>query len=301
LEKVLVTGGAGYKGVKVVQALLEKGFRVTILDNFMYGCDSVLHLLKYENLDIVRADIRNDIDNIGCYDIIIHLAGISGYPACEANVNSAQLINVGATGRLVHSLSKSQLLIYASTTSFYGNSGKVCDEDTVIRPSSMYGITKYQAEQIVAEKENAISLRFATVFGVSPRMRTDLMVNDFTYRAVSEGTLVLFDGYAKRTFIHIEDAAVAYLFAIEHRDEMKGNIYNAGGNELNYSKTEVARIIQRKVDFSVIESGIKGRDVRNFIVLFDKIEKLGFRPKRTIEEGVIELLRLFRFFEPHSQ
>jgi len=298
---VLVTGGAGYKGVKVVQALLEKGFRVTILDNFMYGCDSVLHLLKYENLDIVRADIRNDIDNIGCYDIIIHLAGISGYPACEANVNSAQLINVGATGRLVHSLSKSQLLIYASTTSFYGNSGKVCDEDTVIRPSSMYGITKYQAEQIVAEKENAISLRFATVFGVSPRMRTDLMVNDFTYRAVSEGTLVLFDGYAKRTFIHIEDAAVAYLFAIEHRDEMKGNIYNAGGNELNYSKTEVARIIQRKVDFSVIESGIKGRDVRNFIVLFDKIEKLGFRPKRTIEEGVIELLRLFRFFEPHSQ
>lgn len=298
---MLVTGGAGYKGVKVVQALLEKGFRVTILDNFMYGCDSVLHLLKYENLDIVRADIRNDIDNIGCYDIIIHLAGISGYPACEANVNSAQLINVGATGRLVHSLSKSQLLIYASTTSFYGNSGKVCDEDTVIRPSSMYGITKYQAEQIVAEKENAISLRFATVFGVSPRMRTDLMVNDFTYRAVSEGTLVLFDGYAKRTFIHIEDAAVAYLFAIEHRDEMKGNIYNAGGNELNYSKTEVARIIQRKVDFSVIESGIKGRDVRNFIVLFDKIEKLGFRPKRTIEEGVIELLRLFRFFEPHSQ
>lgn len=300
MEKVLVTGGAGYKGTKIVTALLQKGYGVTIFDNFMYGFESVLHLIDYDNFNVIKGDIRNGIDNIKSYDIIIHLAGISGYPACEANPNSAQLINVDATKKLIESLGKDQLLINASTTSFYGKSGNSCDEDTHVDPVSMYGLTKHRAEQIVSEKENTISLRFATVFGPSPKMRMDLMVNDFTYKSIKERNLVLFDGYAKRTFIHIDDAVAAYLFTIEHRNQMEGGIYNAGGENLNYSKREIAELIKRKIDFKIIDSDIKDKDVRDFIICFDKISKLGFKPQKTVEDGINELIKLFSFYEYYS-
>lgn len=300
MEKVLITGGAGYKGVKIVKKLLDKGYSVTILDNFMYGYEPVMHLIEYGGLDIVKKDIRNSIDNISDFDVIIHLAGISGYPACEANPSSAQLINVDATQQMVASLGKGQLLINASTTSFYGKSGNRYTEESPINPVSMYGITKYKAEQIVSEKENAISLRFATVFGPSPKIRMDLMVNDFTYRAAKERNLVLFDSYAKRTFIHVDDAADAYLFAMEHRDEMSGEVYNAGGSDLNYSKLEIANLIKEQIEFKIIDSDIKDADVRDFIVCYDKIEKIGFMPKKTVENGIRELIKLYSFYEYHS-
>lgn len=298
--KILVTGGAGYKGIILTTRLLEKGYKVTILDNFMYGYEPVLHLVKNKNLTIIKADIRNKVDHLNKYDVVFHLAGISGYPACSANPHSAHLINVQATRNIIRSLSKSQFIIYASTTSFYGRSGEPCNEETPITPFSVYANTKYMAEQITLEKENSIALRFATVFGFSPKMRIDLMVNDFTYKAVKEGVLVLFDSFAKRTFMHIEDAARAYMFTLDRLEQMKGGIYNAGGNHLNHSKLEIANMIKDRVDYNIIDSEVQDKDLRHFIVNYDKIEKLGFKPKISVEEGIDELLKVYEFYEYYS-
>ena len=150
------------------------------------------------------------------------------------------------------------------------------------------------------ERENSIALRFATVFGFSPKMRIDLIVNDFTYKAVKEGVLVLFDSFSKRTFMHIEDAAACYMFTLDNFDKMKGSIYNAGGNHLNYSKMEIAKLIKQRVDFKIVESEVRDKDVRHYIVNFDKIEKLGFVPKITVEEGIDELLKVYEFYEYYS-
>jgi nucleoside-diphosphate-sugar epimerase len=300
MKKILVTGGAGYKGVILVRKLLEQGYHVTLLDNFMYGYDPILHLLVFPKLEVIKQDIRNKVETIGKFDVIVHLAGISGYPACEANPHSAQLINVDATKSLVQSLSKNQLFIYASTTSFYGKSGKVCNEDTPVEPVSIYGITKYEAEKIVMQHANAISLRFATVFGISPKMRMDLMVNDFVYKANKERIVILFDSYAKRTFMHVEDVADCYNFAIQHSEKMVGNIYNAGGGNLNFSKLEIAEKIKKFIDFKIVDSEVKDKDVRHFLVSYKKLEKLGFTPQKTVEDGIQELLRMYRFYEYFS-
>lgn len=297
---VLVTGGAGYKGVKLVKRLLEEGNNVTLLDNFMYGYEPVMHLLEYKNLNVVKADIRNKIDNIHTYDAIFHLAGISGFPACDANPHSAQLINVDATRQLSESLGKGQILINASTTSFYGKSGSKCDENTEVNPVSLYGITKYKAEQIVQERENSVSLRFATVFGFSPKLRMDLMVNDFTYKALKERVVVLFDSYAIRTFIHVDDAVEAYLFTLKNFDKMKSNVFNAGNEKLNHSKLDIANIVKKYVDFTIVDSDIKDKDVRHFIISFDKINELGFDTKISVEDGVKELVRIFNFYNYYS-
>jgi nucleoside-diphosphate-sugar epimerase len=297
---ILVTGGAGYKGVKLVAKLLERKYNVTIIDNFMYGYDSVLHLAENTNLQIIKQDIRNPINDIQTYDVVIHLAGISGYPACEANPHSAELINVEATRSLVKSLGKGQLLINASTTSFYGKSGDTCNENTPLEPVSMYGKTKFMAELIVNEHPQAVNLRFATVFGPSPKMRMDLMVNDFTYRAVKEGVVVLFDSYAKRTFIHVDDAAESYLFTLDNWDRMAGGTFNSGGDHLNHSKKEIAELVRKYTAFKIIESDIRDRDVRHFIISFDKIRSLGFVPKFTVEDGIRQLLKLYSFYDCFS-
>ena len=297
MEKILVTGGAGYKGVKLTKSLIERNFDVTVLDNFMYGFEPFLHLVENKNLHVIKQDIRNKIDTIHKYDIIFHLAGLSGLPACSANPSSAHLINVEATKQLVDSLSKDQLLIYASTTSFYGKSGTMCNEETPVDPVSHYGKTKYLAEQIVMQHPNSISLRFATVFGFSPKMRMDLMVNDFTYKALKEGVVVLFDSYAKRTFIHIDDAVRAYNFAMDNSNKMRGNIYNVGGNSMNFSKLEIAEAIKKQINYSIIDSDVKDKDVRHFIIDFSKIKSLGFEPKITLDEGIAQMLEIFHYYD----
>ena len=182
----------------------------------------------------------------------------------------------------------------------YGKSGAPCDEDTPVDPVSTYAMTKSEAEKIVLERENSISLRFATVFGFSPRIRMDLMINDFTYKALKEGALVLFDSFAKRTFIHVEDATDCYIFSMENADQMTGQVFNAGGNELNYSKAEIAALIKDKVNYDIIDSAMKDKDLRHFIVNFDKIEQLGCKPKKTVEEGIDELIKVFGFYEYYS-
>ncbi len=297
---ILITGGAGYKGTVLTSKLLGQGYTVTIIDNFMYGYEPIMHLATNKNLEIIKHDIRNGIPDMQRYDVIFHLAGISGFPACASNPHSAQLINVEATRLIAKDLSAGQMLINASTTSLYGKSGLPCDEETPVDPVSTYAQTKLAAEQILHEKPNVVSLRFATVFGFSTRMRMDLMINDFVYKAVKEKVIVLFDSFAKRTFIHVEDAADCYLFAMKNFDAMKGNVFNAGGNSLNFSKEEIAGKIRRKVDFSIVNSDVKDKDLRHFIVNFDKIEKLGYRPFRSVEEGIDELIRIYGFYEYYS-
>ena len=297
---ILITGGAGYKGVVLTQKLLDKGHKVTVLDNFMYGYEPLMHLAMHPNITVLKRDIRSGVEDIQKYDVIFHLAGISGFPACAANPHSAQLINVEATRLLATQTSPGQMLINASTSSMYGKSGLPCDEETAVDPVSTYAMTKYAAEKILHERDNVISLRFATVFGFSTRMRMDLMVNDFTYKAVKEGVVVLFDSFAKRTFIHVQDAADCYIFTMENYDKMKGGIYNAGGNNLNYSKDEIANLIKQKVTYNIINSEMKDKDLRHFIVNFDKIEKLGFKPKLSVEYGIDELIRLYSFYEYYS-
>jgi nucleoside-diphosphate-sugar epimerase len=299
--KILVTGGAGYVGNLLAKALLEAGHKVTIVDNFMYGYESVLHSVAHPNLEIIKTDIRNEnLSYLKDKDAIYHLAAISGYPACEANPNSAKLINVDATARIVDHLSKDQLLIYASTTSLYGASGSVSDEETEVTPASLYGITKYEAEQLVMQHENSISLRWATVFGVSPRMRAGLLVHDFVEKAVHEGTLVLYSGHSKRTFMHLKDSVNGYLFALNNADQMRGQVYNAGHEELNFSKREIAEKIKEHLPFEIVDSSFGDKDVRHFFVSFAKIRALGYSCEHTLDEGIKELIKLYRFYDPNS-
>lgn len=298
--KILITGGAGYKGTVLTRKLLEHGYSVTLLDNFMYGYEPIMHLATNKSLEIIKHDIRNGIPDIAKYDVIFHLAGISGFPACASNPHSAQLINVEATRQIARDLSPGQMLINASTTSLYGKSGQPCTEETNVDPVSTYAQTKLAAEGILHDRPNVISLRFATVFGFSTRMRMDLMVNDFVYKAVKEKVIVLFDSFAKRTFIHVEDAADCYLFAMNNFDRMKGEVFNAGGNSLNFSKEEIAEKIRRKVEFAIVNSDVKDKDLRHFIVNFDKIEKLGYRPQKSVEYGIDELIRIYGFYEYYS-
>lgn len=296
---ILITGGAGYLGVVLSKALLEKGHAVTILDNLMYGESSVLHLLDNPRFGVIRRDIRNlETMDLSTYDAVYHLAGISGYPACEANPNSAQLINVDATRQLTMRLSRQQVLIYASTTSFYGKNGDVCNEQSFVSPVSLYGKTKYQAEQIVMEKENSIALRFATIFGVSPKMRVDLLVNDFAHKAMNDRCIVLFAGNSRRTFIHIKDAIHAYVFALENVERMKDNVFNVGDEALNYSKREIAQTIAGLTGCTVIDSDMDDPDVRNFVISFDKIKDLGYAVRNSLLSGIQELIKLYSFYRP---
>lgn len=299
--KVLVTGGAGYKGVKLVEGLLGQGHAVTLIDNFMYGYGPVLHLATASRLAIRRLDVRSiSAADLSEADAVVHLAALSGMPNCMANPHAAVDVNVNATRRLAGLLGKEQLLIYASTTSLYGVTPGQSDETTPVRPASLYGKSKQEAEEIAMSHRNAISLRLATVFGVSPRMRVDLLVNDFTYRAVNERVLVLFDGISKRTFLHIGDSVDAYLFALQNAARMAGGIFNVGDERLNISKRDVADCIKQYRDFEVVDSSMRDVDVRDFSISFAKMAGLGYRARRTLDDGVRELLGLYGFFKASS-
>jgi len=295
--KILITGGAGYKGIILTEELLKIGYNVTILDNFMYGYNSVIHLINNENLSIVKKDIRNinEVD-VSKYDVVFHLAGISGMPACASNPHSAETINVESTRKLVNLLSDNQILINASTTSFYGYSDEICDELTLPDPISIYGKTKYEAEKIVQEKINSCSLRFATVFGVSTKMRNDLMVNDFTYKSIHERSVVLFGGDTKRTFIHIRDAIRAYIHTLNNFELMKNEVYNVGSNNLNLSKIEIANAVKKFIDSEVVNSTLQDLDKRNFEISFEKINSTGFFTEYDLDFGIRELIKLYNFY-----
>ncbi|HLK11859.1 MAG TPA: SDR family oxidoreductase [Candidatus Binatia bacterium] len=293
--RILVTGGAGYVGSTLVPLLLREGHRVLVLDNLLYGGAGILPLFGIPGFDFVRGDVCDPATlkrALRGADAIIHLAALVGYPACKRDPDLAVKVNWEATRLLTALREPEQRIIYASTGSNYGAVvGEVCTEETPLRPLTLYGETKTKAEQEVLRAGNAIAFRFATAFGVSPRMRLDLLVNDFAYAAVRNRTLVIYEASFKRTFIHVRDMARAFLFALEHSDEMVDNAYNVGAERNNYSKREIAHLIQRHVDVYLHFADVgQDEDQRNYEVSYAKIERLGFCCLTDVEEGVRELV-----------
>lgn len=285
-------------GSVLVPELLKRGHRVTVLDNFMYKPTSLLDCCHYENFRVICGDARDESLIKGLVrgaDIIIPLAALVGAPLCDRDKVGAESTNVGAIRALVNALSGRQRVIIPTTNSGYGIGQKdnYCTEQTPLKPISFYGKTKVEAERIVLERGNSISLRLATVFGISPRMRMDLLVNDFTYRAVKDRFIVVFEGHFKRNYIHIRDVAKAFIHAIDNFDSMKGQAYNTGLSDANISKLELcARIKEQLPDFVYLESPIgEDPDKRDYIVSNEKIEKTGYKPDCSLETGIRELIK----------
>ena len=296
--KILVTGGAGYLGSVMVPELLKLGYHITVLDIFLFGQNSLLDICYMKNFEIVRGDARDKSllkSLIKDKDIIIPLAALVGAPLCNRDVIGAVTTNRDAIKTLCDILSKEQRVLMPTTNSGYGigEDGVYCTEKTPLRPISIYGKTKVEAEKIVLQRENSISFRLATVFGMSPRMRLDLLVNDFTYRAVKDGFIVIFEGHFKRNYIHIRDVVRAFIHGIENFDKMKGEAYNVGLSNANLSKLDLCNKIKEYVpNFTILEAPIgKDPDQRNYIVSNEKIESTGFKPKFSLDDGIKELIK----------
>ena len=299
--KILITGGAGYIGSIMVPRLLNEGHEVTVIDNFMYGQTSLLDCCGKKNLEIVRGDSRNE-KLIKRYlqdaDIILPLACIVGAPACDKNPFEAKSINLDAIRLILKNRNKKQKIIFPTTNSGYGigQKGVYCTERTPLRPISLYGRLKVNAEKEILRSKNSITLRLATVFGISPRMRFDLLVNDFVYRALMDRSLTLFEAHFKRNYIYIGDVARAFMHCIENFESLKNETYNVGLSSANLSKWELCEEIKKQItQFWFTEYNnddwSKDPDKRNYIVSNDKIEATGFAPKTSLQEGITELIK----------
>ena len=297
-HNILVTGGAGYLGSTMVPDLLNAGHKVTVLDNFMFQQASLNHVCNNPNFSIVKGDIR--IESVVApllkkADIVIPLAALVGAPLCNLDPVGATTINHDAITLMIKLLSKQQIVLMPTTNSAYGtgDENNFCTEESPLRPISQYAIEKVGIEKELMQRENAISFRLATVFGMSPRMRIDLLVNDFTYRAVTDKFVVLFESYFKRNYIHVRDVSHAFQHAIANFDKMKGQIYNVGLSEANVSKKELCQVIQRQVtDFKFIDAPIgKDPDQRNYVVSNAKIEATGFQTSVSLDLGIAELIK----------
>jgi nucleoside-diphosphate-sugar epimerase len=298
MSKVLVTGGAGYLGSVLVPAMLEQGHAVTVLDNFMFHQDSLLSCCAEPRFSVVRGDCRDESTLARALrdaDVIIPLAAIVGAPACQADQTASRSTNLDAITLLTKLRSPQQRMIYPTTNSGYGigEKGKFCTEETPLRPISLYGVTKVEAERTVLDAGNSVTFRLATVFGMSPRMRIDLLVNDFVYRAVNDHTVTVFEGHAKRNYIHVRDVARAFLHALEHFDGMRGQAYNVGLSDANLSKLELcAKIGQHVAGFVFLEAPVgEDPDKRDYIVSNAKIEATGFKPAHSLDAGILELIK----------
>ncbi len=300
--KILITGGAGYIGSVLTPLLLEQGFKVTVYDSLLYGGSSLLHFISDKKFTFIKGDIHDKeslSQAINKNDTIIHLAAIVGLPACNKDQKLAHSTNVKGTENVVNSLSPNQILIHASTVSNYGAfPGSACDENSSLNPISCYGKTKTEAERIVLDFQNSVCLRFATAFGVSPRIRLDLLINDFVYQAYVNKFLILFEKTYKRTFAHVQDIASSILFAIQNHEKMKNSIFNVGDNSNNYSKEEIALKIKDRLEYYLHFADIDGdEDKRNYSVSYEKINSLGFKTNKTVDEGIDELIKASRIFE----
>jgi len=298
---ILVTGGAGYLGSILVPALLEDGHKVTVLDNFMFGQNSLGHVCANPNFDLVRGDARDAAlisENAKHADVVIPLAALVGAPLCNNDQIGATTLNRDAVEMLVTKLSSAQRVIMPITNSGYGigESGKFCTEESPLNPITLYGTTKVEAEAFVLGRENGISLRLATVFGMAPRMRLDLLVNDFVYRAVNDRAVVLFESHFKRNYIHVRDVTRAFQHAIANFDGMKGEAYNVGLSDANLSKWELCEVIQKHLpNFVFMEAPIgEDPDKRDYIVSNEKIEATGYKPAHSLDDGIQELIKGYK-------
>jgi nucleoside-diphosphate-sugar epimerase len=299
-HRILVTGGGGYLGSVLVPELLAGGNKVTVVDNFMYGQNSLAHVCNHRDFDVVHADVRAEATMrplVAAADIVIPLAALVGAPICEADPVGAATINHEAVLAMLRMLGPSQRILMPTTNSAYGSGDEnnFCTEESPLRPISRYARDKVEVEKALMEHPQAISFRLATVFGMSPRMRIDLLVNDFTYRAVYDRFVVLFESSFKRNYIHVRDVTRVFLHGIENFDRMKGQIYNVGLSDANLSKRELCEAIRQHVPGFVFLDAPVGKDAdqRNYIVSNAKIEATGFKPSVSLSDGIRELIKGF--------
>lgn len=298
---ILVTGGAGYLGSIMVPDLLAAGHKVTVLDNFMFKQTSLNHCAYHPNFSVVKGDIRTEATMaplMKSADVIIPLAALVGAPLCSLDPVGATTTNHDAITLMLKLLSKQQVVLMPTTNSAYGtgDENNFCTEESPLRPISQYAIEKVGIEKELMQRENAISFRLATVFGMSPRMRIDLLVNDFTYRAVYDRFVVLFESQFKRNYIHVRDVSRVFQHALNNYDKMKGQIYNVGLSDANVSKKELCERIHKQLpDFTFLDAPVgKDPDQRNYIVSNDKIEATGFKPEFSLDRGIGELIKGYK-------
>ena len=299
--RILVTGGAGYLGSTMVGYLLEAGHSVTVVDNFMFGEASLNHYCYNDNFDIVNGDVRvrETIEPlIKKADVIIPLAALVGAPLCNKDTIAAKTTNNEAILMMLENVSADQLILMPTTNSAYGSgdSNNFCDENSPLNPISSYAIEKVEVEKILMQRENSISFRLATVFGMSPRLRIDLLVNDFTHRAVNDKTVVLFESHFKRNYIHVRDVSRVFIHGLNNFAKMKGEIFNVGLSSANVSKKELCvRIAKQVPGYLFLEHELaKDPDQRNYIVSNEKLESTGFEPEVSLEQGIKELIKGFK-------
>jgi nucleoside-diphosphate-sugar epimerase len=295
MKKVLITGGAGYLGSVLTELLLSKGYKVTVLDNLMYKQTSVAPFTYHKNFRFILGDVRDENTLnplVASHDVIIPLAAIVGMPACKAQPQATIDINYKQVQNIVDWSVKDQMILIPNTNSQYGSSTEIITEESPFNPLSLYAETKCNAEKAVLDSGNGIAMRLATVFGMSYRMRLDLLVNDFVYKAMTDGTLVLFESHFTRNYIHIRDIANTFLFMIENYDECNNNAFNVGLTEANCTKLDLANIIQKYIpSLVVVENNFKQDfDQRNYIVSNAKLESKGWKPEFSLEKGIQELI-----------
>ena len=301
--KILVTGGAGYLGSIMVPRLLQEGHEVTVLDNFMYGQTPLLDHCINPKLTVIRGDARDNTlvkKFLKDADAVFPLACLTGAPLCDKDPWAARQVLCDALRMITQAKSKDQMVIFPTTNSGYGigEQGKFCTEQTPLRPVSLYGKLKVEAENAVLDAKG-VTLRLATAFGMSPRMRLDLLVNDFVYRAVFDRCIVLFEAGFNRNFIHVRDVAKAFLHGLKNYDAMKGGAYNVGLSDANLNKRQLCEVIKRHVpEFYIIESEIgKDPDKRDYLVSNEKIESAGYTPDVSLDEGIKELVKGYKILK----
>lgn len=295
-SSILITGGAGYLGSTLVPELLHRDYHVTVVDNFMYRQNSLASVCHHPNFSVINGDVRN----LGLMaplfdraDYIIPLAALVGAPLCERNPIDATSINRNAPIEMFKRLRKSQRVIMPITSSAYGAAGGLCTEEAPLHPVSLYARDKIEVEKRLMELENAVSLRLTTVFGMSPRMRIDLLVNDFTYRALVDRSVILYEGHFMRNYVHVKDVARVFCFVLENFDRLKGEIYNVGLPGANLSKKQLCQKIKEFIpQFNYVEASVgEDPDKRDYNICSDKIRSAGFTFDHSLEEGIQELIK----------
>lgn len=291
---VVVTGGAGFYGSVLIRRLLNSGYRVRVLDALHYGPEPIMELFINPNFEFIQGDVLDRelvAQTVSDADVVVHLAALVGYPLCKKHPELARRVNVDGTRNVLDSIRAETRLIYASTGSNYGEVAGICTEDTPLNPLSIYGETKTEAELLCMERPNTVSFRFATAFGLSPRLRLDLMINDFTFQALVQNYLLVYEKHFRRTFIHVVDMARAVLHTLDRWESMKDTTYNVGQASMNYTKEDIVKKLQEKLTFYVHFAEVgSDQDKRDYEVSYERIGATGFETSINMERGLDELI-----------